>query len=161
MQGSIYGNWCFDKDMNLGTASRSCQGYRSLVINSTGQYIQASAKIEKGSFTYSKNTLSLGHPNFGEYQVKIVNNNQLILKKKSMEKPLEKDKVHSHKSFSKLGMQRFIQVLVNNKSTTNCDDISNYLGRQLIPAQYLPKAILNTLKQDTKRYHCPQAKAAG
>ena len=156
VQGSIYGSWCFDKDMNPEAAASSYQGYRRLVINPTGQYIQASAKIEKGNFTYSQNTLSLGHPNFGEYQVKIVNNNQLILKNKSMEKPLEKDKVYSRKSCSKLGMQRFIQVLVNNKSTTNCDDISNYLGRQLIPAQYLPTAILNTLKQDPKRYHCPQ-----
>jgi hypothetical protein len=156
VQGSIYGSWCFDKDMNPEAEASSYQGYRRLVINPTGQYIQASAKIEKGNFTYSQNTLSLGYPNFGEYQVEIVNNNQLILKNKSMEKPLEKDKVYSRKSCSKLGMQRFIQVLVNNKSTTNCDDISNYLGRQLIPAQYLPKAILNTLKQDPKRYNCPQ-----
>jgi hypothetical protein len=44
VQGSIYGNWCFDKDMNPGTAGRSYQGYRSLVINPTGQYIQASPK---------------------------------------------------------------------------------------------------------------------
>lgn len=69
---------------------------------------------------------------------------------------MKKAQVYSRKSCSKRGMQRFIQALVNNKSTTNCDDISNYLGRQLIPVQYLPTAILNKLKQDPKRYQCQQ-----
>ncbi|MBL4798484.1 MAG: hypothetical protein JKY50_13790 [Oleispira sp.] len=165
VQGSIYGSWCLDKDMKNETEDRSYEGpsfegYTRLVLNPTGQYIQASAKIENGRFTYSKNTLTLGHPSFSEYQVKIVGNNQLILKSQSTEKSLEKDKdqnkVYSRKSCSKLGMQRFLQVLVNYKSTTNCDEISNYLGRQLIPAQYLPTAILNKLKQDPKRYQCQQ-----
>jgi hypothetical protein len=152
VQGSIYGSWCLDKDMNHEIADRSYEGYRRLVINPTGQYIQASAKIENGNFTYSKNTLSLGHPSFSEYQVKIVDKNQLTLKTDAMENP----QVYSRKSCSKLGMQRFIQALVNYKSTINCDEISSYFGRQLIPAQYLPTAILNKLKQDPKRYHCPQ-----
>ena len=166
VQGSIYGSWCLDKDMSHETEdseieTSSYEGYRRLVINPTGQYIQATAKIENGNFTYSQNTLSLGHPSFSDYQVTIVGKNQLILKAKplksqSLKKPLEADKIYSRKSCSKLGMQRFIQVLVNYKSTTNCDEISNYLGRQLIPAQYLPTEILNKLKQDPKRYHCPQ-----
>lgn len=155
VEGSIYGSWCLDKDMNLETEGSayegsSYEGYKRLVINPTGQYLQASAKIENGNFTYSQNTLSLGHPSFSEYQVKIVGKNQLILK------ALGKDKVYSRKSCSKLGMQRFIHALVDYKSTINCDEISNYFGRQLIPAQYLPTAILNKLKQDPERYHCPQ-----
>lgn len=166
VQGSIYGSWCFDKEMNHKEADgddegQSYEGYGRLVINPTGEFIQASAKIENGNFTYSQNTLSLGYPSFSEYQVELVNKNQLILKAKglknlSVKKPLGKDKTYSRKSCSKLGMQRFVQVLVNNKSTTNCDAISNYLGRQLIPAQYLPTEILNKLKQDPKRYHCTQ-----
>ena len=91
----------------------------------------------------------------------MVGNNQLILKAKGLKilgtkKPLGKDKIYSRKSCSKLGMQRFLQVLVNYKSTTNCDEISNYLGRQLIPTQYLPTEIVNKLKQDPKRYQCQQ-----
>jgi hypothetical protein len=165
VQGSIYGSWCLDKDINSETEGRffespSYEGYSRLVINPTGQYIQASSKIENGSFTYSQNTLTLGHPSFSEYQVELVSKDQLILKakglkNKSMEKPLEKDKIYSRKSCSKLGIQRFIQALVNYKSTTNCDEISNYLGSQLIPAQYLPTTILNRVKQDPKQYHCP------
>ncbi len=157
VQGSIYGSWCFDKDMNPAAeeadneSNSEFNGYSRLVINPTGQYIQASAKIENGSFTYSKNTLNLGYPSFSEYQVKMLNKNQLMLESQGL-----KAQVYSRKSCSKLGMQRFIQALVNNKSTTNCDDISNYLGRQLIPTQYLPSAILNKLKQDPERYNCPQ-----
>lgn len=162
VQGSIYGSWCFDKDMNHEVESSdyedgSFEGYARLVINPTGQYIQASAKIQSGSFTYSKNTLNLGYPSFSEFQVEIVDQNQLILKAKPLKtNAMKKAQVYSRKSCSKRGMQRFIQALVNNKSTTNCDDISNYLGRQLIPAQYLPTAILNKLKQDPKRYQCQQ-----
>ena len=160
-QGSIYGSWCFDKDMNSEVESSSIEGlsfegYARLVINPSGEYIQASKKIENGNFKYSNNTLSLGHPNFGQYHVKIIDNNQLILKSQGIKNHQEKDKVYSRKSCSKLGIQRFIQALVNNKSTTNCDAISNYLGRQLIPVQYLPKTIVNKLKQDPKRYKCPQ-----
>ena len=170
-QGSIYGSWCFDEDMNLDAEGSSYEGtsyegisydgYERLVINPTGQYINASAKVEKGTYQYRNNILSLGYPNYSEYQVSLIDNNQLILKAKGvsdqgMEKPQEKDKSYSRKACSKLGMQRFIQELVNYKSTTNCDDISNYLGNQLIPAQYLPTAILNKLKQDPERYDCPQ-----
>ncbi|MEH6449676.1 MAG: hypothetical protein V7765_13450 [Oleispira sp.] len=165
-QGSIYGSWCLDKDMNLDAEGgsyegRSFDGYARLVINPTGHYINAAAKIEKGTYQYSNNILSLGYPNYSEYQVSLIDKNQLILKTKrlktqSMEKPQENDKSYSRKSCSKLGMQRFIQELVSYKSTTSCDEISHYLGHQLIPAQYLPKVILNKLKQDPKRYHCPQ-----
>lgn len=161
VQGSIYGSWCFDKEMNQEAAGGddengsfedpSYEGYSRLVINPAGQYIKATAKIEQGSFTYNQNRLSLGYPSFSEYQVKILDKNQMILKTQGL-----KDKIYSRKACSKLGMQRFIQALVNNKSTTSCDDISNYLGRHLIPAQYLPTAILNKLKQDPKRYDCPQ-----
>jgi hypothetical protein len=157
VQGSIYGSWCFDKDLNHEAESSDYEGYARLVINPTGQYIQASAKIQSGSFTYSKNTLNLGYPSFSEFQVEIVDQNQLILKAKPLKtNAMKKAQVYSRKSCSKRGMQRFIQALVNNKSTTNCDDISNYLGRQLIPVQYLPTAILNKLKQDPKRYQCQQ-----
>ena len=155
-QGSIYGSWCLDQDMNLETEGESFEGnsyegYARLVINPTGHYINASAKIEKGSYQYSNNILSLGYPNYSEYQVSLIDKNQLILKAQGL-----KTKSYSRKSCSKLGMQRFVQALVNSKSTTNCNDISNYLGRQLIPAQYLPTAILNKLKQDPERYDCPQ-----
>jgi hypothetical protein len=160
-QGSIYGSWCLDQEMNLEAEKKSIEGeflerryyegYRRLVINPAGHYINASAKIEKGSYQYSNNVLSLGYPNFSEYQVSLIDKDQLILKAKGL-----KTKSYSRKSCSKLGMQRFVQALVSNKSTTNCDDISNYLGRQLIPAQYLPTAILNKLKQDPERYNCPQ-----
>jgi len=166
VQGSIYGSWCLDKDMSQETEGqsyegRTYEGYRRLVINPGGQYIQASAKIEQGNYIYSQNTLTLGYPSFSDYQVKMVGNNQLILKAKGLKilgtkKPLGKDKIYSRKSCSKLGMQRFLQVLVNYKSTKDCDEISNYLGRQLIPTQYLPTEIVNKLKQDPKRYQCQQ-----
>lgn len=160
-QGSIYGSWCLDKDMNQEVEGSSFEGssydgYRRLVIKPTGHYVNASAKIENGSYNYRNNILSLGYPNYSEYQVTSLDKTQLVLKNRSMEKPLEKEKTYSRKACSKLGIQRFIQALVNNKSTTNCDGISDYLGHQLIPAQYLPKVILNKLKQDPKRYHCPQ-----
>jgi len=155
-QGSIYGSWCLDKDMNQEVEGSSFEGYRRLVINPTGHYVNASANIENGNYSYRNNILSLGYPNYSEYQVTSLDKTQLVLKNRSMEKPLEKEKRYSRKACSKLGIQRFIQALVNNKSTTNCDGISDYLGHQLIPAQYLPKIILNKLKQDPKRYHCPQ-----
>lgn len=156
-QGSIYGSWCLDQDMNHETEGeslegRSFEGYARLVINPTGHYINASAKIEEGSFEYSNNVLSLGYPNYSEYQVSLIDNNQLILKTDAMKTA----QVYSRKSCSKMGMQRFVQALVNSKSATQCDDISNYLGRQLIPTQYLPTEIVNKLKQDPKRYDCPQ-----
>jgi hypothetical protein len=156
-QGSIYGSWCLDKDMTQEVESSThegsaYEGYRRLVIKPTGHYVNASARIERGIYKYSNNILSLGYPNHSQYQVKIVENNQITLKTEAMENP----QFYSRKSCTKLGIQRFIQALVNNKSTSNCDQVSNYLGHQLIPAQYLPDAILNTLKQDPKRYHCPQ-----
>jgi len=158
-QGSIYGSWCLDENNNLDPdfEGLSFEGYARLVINPTGEYIQASSKIENGNFQYRNNTLYLGHPNFGQYQVAKLDNNQLILKTESVEsKQLEKTQTYSRKSCTKLGLQRFIQVLVNNKISKNCDEIINYLGPQLIPTQYLPTAIVNTLKQDPKRYHCPE-----
>jgi hypothetical protein len=171
-QGSIYGSWCLDKDMNFdaevraGEGSsyegRSFEGYARLVINPSGQYTQASAKIENGRFKYSNNILTLGYPNFGEYQVEILDNNQLALKTKDLKtkelkvEGLGKTQTYSRKSCTKLGLQRFIQVLVNNKSSNNCDDLTNYLGPQLIPAQYLPTEIVNTLKQNPKQNHCLQ-----
>lgn len=166
VQGSIYGSWCFDKDISSeieGSAyeGSSYEGYERLVISPTGQYTQASAQVQNGNFTYSQNTLRLGYPSLSEYQVSLIDKNQLILKRtqlknQSMKKPLEKDKSYSRKSCSKLGMQRFIQALVNSKSATQCDDISNYLGRQLIPTQYLTPEIVSKLKQDPKQYNCPE-----
>jgi len=160
-QGSIYGSWCLDEDNNLDAVRRSYEGYTRLVISPAGHYINASAKVEKGTYQYRNNILSLGYPNYSEYQVSLIDKNQLILTAKGindqgMEKPREKDKSYSRKACSKLGMQRFLQALVNSKSTTNCDDISNYLGNQLIPVQYLPTSILSKLKEDPERYHCPQ-----
>ena len=148
-QGSIYGSWCLDED---SIESGGLSGYRRLVINPTGEYIQASARIENGHFKYNNNTLFLGYPNFGQYQVKKLDNNQLVLKYENQ----EKTQTYSRKSCTKQGLQRFIQVLVNNKISKNCDEIINYLGPQLIPTQYLPSELVNTLKQDPKRYHCPQ-----
>ena len=148
-QGSIYGSWCLDEEGIEGTDP---SGYRRLVINPTGQYIQASAKIENGHFKYNNNTLFLGYPNFGQYQVKKLDNNQLVLKYENQ----EKTQTYSRKSCTKQGLQRFIQVLVSNKINKNCDEVINYLGPQLIPTQYLPPELVNTLKQDPKRYHCPQ-----
>lgn len=148
-QGSIYGSWCLDEDSIERTDS---SGYKRLVINPTGQYIQASATIENGHFQYSNNTLFLGYPNFGQYQVKQLDNNQLILTYDNQ----AKTQTYSRKSCTKQGLQRFIQVLVNNKISKNCDEIINYLGPQLIPTQYLPTTVINTLKQDPKRYHCPE-----
>lgn len=153
-QGSIYGSWCLDEDSieSGGLSGSDHSGYRRLVINPTGEYIQASARIENGNFKYSNNTLFLGYPNFGQYQVKKLDNNQLILKFANQ----EKTQTYSRKSCTKQGLQRFIQVLVSNKISKNCDEIINYLGPQLIPTQYMPPEIINTLKQDPKRYHCPQ-----
>lgn len=158
-QGSIYGSWCLDEDSSEGTGHSGSElsgsdssGYRRLVINPTGEYMQASANIEMGNFKYSKNTLFLGHPNFGQYQVKKLDHNQLILKYANQ----EKTQTYSRKSCTKQGLQRFIQVLINNKSSKNCDEIINYLGPQLIPIHYLPATIVNTLKQNPKQYHCPE-----
>ncbi len=158
-QGSIYGSWCLDENSNLDSdfEGLSFEGYARLVINPTGEYIQASSKIENGNFQYRNNTLFLGHPNFGQYQVTTLDSNQLVLKTESVEsKQLEKTQTYSRKACTKLGLQRFIQVLVNNKISKHCDEISNYLGPQLIPSQYLPTAIVNKLKQDPKQYHCPE-----
>ena len=153
-QGSIYGSWCLneDSDESADPSGSDLSSYRRLVINPSGEYIQASARIENGNFKYSKNTLFLGYPNFGQYQVKKLDNNQLMLKFANQ----EKTQTYSRKSCTKQGLQRFIQVLVRNKISKNCDEIINYLGPQLIPTQYLPPEIVNTLKQDPKRYHCPQ-----
>ncbi|MEH6450318.1 MAG: hypothetical protein V7765_16710 [Oleispira sp.] len=150
--GSIYGNWCLDKDMYHGTEYSSLDGYERLILKPGGDFLQVTGGILKGKYSYQDNTLSLGDTSYSKYEVQSLEKNQLKLRNSSW----KDGQVYSRQACTKLGLQRFMQAIVKNMSTSHCDGLNNYLGDHLLPIQYFPKTVLNKLKEDPKRYECPR-----
>lgn len=158
-RGSIYGSWCLEaikseaikaEPSNNGNNGQ-VNNYKRLVIKPTGQYLQASKIMEQGKYRYSNNILSLGHPNFGNYQVTQLDANQLVL---------DNNQVYSRKACNQQGIKSFVQVLLNNKDLHNCEIISSYIGPQLIPVHYLPTELVQQFKQANQQNpmanQCPE-----
>jgi len=149
-EGSIYGNWCLDKDMFHGTEYSALDGYERLVLKPSGDFLQFSGAMLKGKFSYKDNTLSLGDSSYSKYDVQMLEKNQLKLKNSSW----KEGQVYSRQACTKLGLQRFMQAIVKNMSTSYCDGLDNYLGTHLLPTHYFPPTVLSKLKEDPKRYQC-------
>lgn len=151
-EGSIYGNWCLDKDRYHGTKYSSLDGYERLVLKPSGEFLHVTEALIKGNYSYQGKILSLGDTASAKYNVQSLKNNQLTLKHSSW----KEGKVYSRQACTALGLQRFMQAIVKNISPNYCDGLNKYLGDHLLPIQYFPETVLSRLKEDSKRYQCPR-----